>query len=33
MRKSPAWQAGLRVGDRLDLAAMRCVPVEYGALR
>ena len=25
---SPAWRAGLRVGDRLDLAAMRCVPVD-----
>ena len=24
---SPAWQAGLRVGDRLDLAAMRCAPI------
>ena len=24
----PAWRAGLRVGDRLDLAAMRCVPVD-----
>jgi hypothetical protein len=23
---SPAWNAGLRVGDRLDLMAMRCVP-------
>ncbi len=26
--ESPAWRAGLRVGDRLDLAAMRCVPVD-----
>ena len=25
---SPAWRAGLRVGDHLDLAAMRCVPVD-----
>jgi hypothetical protein len=25
---SPAWRAGLRVGDRLDLAAMRCAPVN-----
>jgi hypothetical protein len=25
---SPAWQAGLRAGDRLDLAAMRCTPVD-----
>jgi hypothetical protein len=25
---SPAWRAGLRVGDRLDLAAMRCVPID-----
>ena len=25
---SPAWRAGLRAGDRLDLAAMRCVPVN-----
>jgi hypothetical protein len=24
---SPAWRAGLRAGDRLDLAAMRCVPL------
>ncbi len=24
----PAWRAGLRVGDRLDLAAMRCAPVD-----
>lgn len=24
---SPAWRASLRVGDRLDLAAMRCRPV------
>jgi hypothetical protein len=23
---SPAWNAGLRVGDRLDLTAMRCLP-------
>ena len=27
-RDSPAWHAGLREGDRLDLAAMRCVPVD-----
>jgi hypothetical protein len=26
--ESPAWQAGLRVGDLLDLAAMRCAPVD-----
>ncbi len=25
---SPAWRAGLRAGDRLDLAAMRCAPVN-----
>jgi hypothetical protein len=25
---SPAWSAGLRVGDRLDLARMRCLPVN-----
>ena len=25
---SPAWRAGLRVGDRLDLAAMSCAPVD-----
>ncbi len=25
---SPAWQAGLRAGDRLDIAAMRCAPVD-----
>jgi hypothetical protein len=25
---SPAWQAGLRQGDRLDLAQMRCIPVD-----
>jgi hypothetical protein len=25
---SPAWQAGIRRGDRLDLMAMRCVPVD-----
>ncbi len=24
----PAWRAGLRVGERLDLAAMRCAPVD-----
>ncbi|MBV9289615.1 MAG: hypothetical protein JO288_17670, partial [Hyphomicrobiales bacterium] len=24
---SPAWKAGIRVGDRLDLNAMRCVPL------
>jgi len=23
---SPAWKAGLRVGDRIDLTAMRCLP-------
>ena len=28
---SPAWRAGLRVGDRLDLQQMRCIPV--GTLR
>ncbi len=26
--ESPAWRAGLRVGDHLDLAGMRCVPVD-----
>ncbi len=25
---SPAWRAGLRVGDRVDLPAMRCPPVD-----
>jgi hypothetical protein len=25
---SPAWQAGVRPGDRLDLAGMRCIPVR-----
>lgn len=25
---SPAWKAGLRVGDRLDLGAMRCLPTR-----
>ena len=25
---SPAWRAGLRAGDRLDLAAMSCAPVN-----
>jgi hypothetical protein len=25
---SPAWRAGLRDGDRLDLAAMRCAPID-----
>ena len=25
---SPAWRAGLREGDRLDLGAMRCTPVD-----
>jgi hypothetical protein len=25
---SPAWRAGIRVGDRLDLVAMRCAPVN-----
>src|ERR1700735_1713531 len=25
---SPAWRAGVRAGDRLDLAAMRCAPVD-----
>jgi hypothetical protein len=25
---SPAWRAGLRVGDRLDLGAMRCIPAD-----
>jgi hypothetical protein len=25
---SPAWRAGLRPGDRLDLHAMRCIPVD-----
>ena len=26
--QSPAWRAGLRDGDRLDLAAMSCAPVD-----
>src|ERR1700732_2679244 len=25
---SPAWQAGLRQGDRLDLGQMQCIPVH-----
>jgi hypothetical protein len=25
---SPAFQAGLRAGDRLDLAQMRCIPLQ-----
>src|SRR5271165_4314735 len=25
---SPAWPAGIRPGDRLDLAGMRCMPVR-----
>src|ERR1700758_32076 len=25
---SPAFRAGLRVGDRLDLAQMRCIPMR-----
>jgi hypothetical protein len=25
---SPAWRAGLRPGDRLDLPAMRCAPID-----
>jgi hypothetical protein len=25
---SPAWRVGIRSGDRLDLAAMRCIPVD-----
>jgi hypothetical protein len=30
---SPAWQAGLRVGDQLDLQAMRCLPPRGSACR
>src|SRR6516225_2535082 len=30
---SPAWQAGLREGARVDLAAMRCIPVESARCR
>ncbi len=26
--ESPAWKAGLRVGDRLDLGAMRCASID-----
>ncbi len=26
--ESPAWKAGLRVGDRLDLSAMRCATID-----
>jgi hypothetical protein len=26
--ESPAWEAGLRPGDRLDLSGMRCIPVQ-----
>src|SRR4029077_12223630 len=25
---SPAWKAGIRVGDRLDLSKMRCLPYD-----
>jgi hypothetical protein len=25
---SPAWKAGLREGDRLDLSQMRCIPYD-----
>jgi hypothetical protein len=25
---SPAWRAGIRVGDQLDLETMRCIPVD-----
>ncbi len=25
---SPAWEAGLRAGDRIDLQRMRCVPID-----
>jgi hypothetical protein len=25
---SPAWRAGIRVGDQLDLQKMRCIPVD-----
>jgi hypothetical protein len=28
---SPAWRAGLRIGDRLDLAAMSCASVDTSA--
>src|SRR5262245_13499701 len=28
---SPAWTAGLRVGDRIDLEAMRCLPPSGAA--
>ncbi|HSU04879.1 MAG TPA: hypothetical protein VLI93_04845 [Acetobacteraceae bacterium] len=28
LEDSPAWQAGMRPGDRIDLSAMRCVPVR-----
>jgi hypothetical protein len=28
VEESPAWRAGLRDGDRLDLTAMRCAPVD-----
>ena len=27
-RASPAWKAGLREGDRIDLARMRCFPYD-----
>jgi hypothetical protein len=26
--RSPAWQAGIRTGDRLDFSRMRCIPYE-----
>ena len=25
---SPTWRAGIRVGDRIDLSQMRCIPVD-----
>jgi hypothetical protein len=28
---SPAWQAGIRPGDQLDLGAMRCIPINTDA--
>jgi hypothetical protein len=28
---SPAWRAGIRVGDRLDLPPMRCIPIRTSA--
>ena len=31
--RSPAWQAGIRPGDRLDFSRMRCIPYEASVCR